>query len=87
MVKMKTSLWVLAVSNLLASMEFAEARGTSGGSGTAASIPGSVVGDHEQRPGLFEILARMGPQKLDREPAKRTALPVDGGASLKAVTK
>ena len=37
------------------------AQGTSGGTGAVASIPGSVVRDHQQGPGLFSVLTGSPP--------------------------
>src|SRR5450432_391268 len=54
--QMKASRCVFVASALIVSTQVAAAQGTSGGSGAAASIPGIVVRDHEQGPGLFSIL-------------------------------
>jgi hypothetical protein len=75
---MKASFCVFVASALLASTQLATAQGTSGGAGAVASIPGSVVRDHEQGPGLFSILTNTTPPNQTPGSVKRTARPVYG---------
>jgi hypothetical protein len=50
----------------------AAAQGTGGSTGAVASIPGSIVRDHEQQPGLFSILANPPPPSADAVSKPRT---------------
>jgi hypothetical protein len=54
--KSNMTYFALGAAALLALTQLAAAQGTSGGTGAVASIPGSVVRGHEQRPGLFSIV-------------------------------
>ncbi len=48
--------FVLAAATVPAITQPSLAQGTSGATGAVASIPSSVVRDHQQGPGLFSIL-------------------------------
>jgi hypothetical protein len=76
--QMTASVCVFVAFALLASTQLATAQGTSGGSGAAASIPGSVVRDHEQGPGLFSILTSTTPPNQTPGLVKGTARPGEG---------
>ncbi len=53
--------FLLAVAALPALTQPSLAQGTSGATGAVASIPSSVVRDHQQGPGLFSILTASPP--------------------------
>jgi hypothetical protein len=55
--KSKMAFAAFATAALFALTQHSAAQGTSGGTGAVASIPSSVVRDHEQRPGLISIMA------------------------------
>ena len=84
---MKASHWAFAAFALLASTQLATAQGTSGGAGAAASIPGSVVRDHEQGPGLFSILTNTTSPNQTPGSVKRTARRVYGEGQPKPAGK
>jgi hypothetical protein len=84
---MKASDFVLIASALFASTQLATAQGTSGATGAVASIPGSVVRDHQQTPGLFSILTGSNPPTYNPNSAQRTARPGDGEAMRKPASK
>lgn len=67
--KFKTVLLALPVLDLLFLTQVVAAEGASGGNGVVASIPGSVVRDHEQGPGLISILN--GSPPLSYSPAPK----------------
>lgn len=48
--------FVLAAAAVPAITQPSLAQGTSGATGAVASIPGSVVRDHQQGPGLFSVI-------------------------------
>jgi hypothetical protein len=68
---MKASVFAVAACTLLAFTQFAAAQGTSGGNGTVASIPGSVVRGHEQGVGLFSILSGTAPPTYNPSSTQR----------------
>jgi hypothetical protein len=80
---MKTSLYVFVASALFGSIQPAAAQGTSGGNGAVASIPGSVVRDHEQGPGLFSILTNAPLPNQNSNSANRSAPPASGEGQVK----
>ena len=57
---------------LLVFADVAAAQGTSGGNGAVASIPGSVVRDHQQGPGLISILSGSTPPNYSSVRTQRT---------------
>jgi hypothetical protein len=57
---------------LLVFADVAAAQGTSGGNGAVASIPGSVVRDHHQGPGLISILSGSTPPNYSSASTQRT---------------
>jgi hypothetical protein len=74
----------LAAAALLALTQPVAAQGTSGGTGAIASIPGSVVRDHEQGSGLVSIItgSTLPNSNLDRK--RRTALPARSWGAAQA---
>ena len=57
---------------LLVFADVAAAQGTSGGNGAVASIPGSVVRDHQQGPGLISILSGSAPPNYSSASTQKT---------------
>jgi hypothetical protein len=85
--QMKASHCMFVASALIASTQVTAAQGTSGGSGAAASIPGSVVRGHEQGPGLFSILTNATPTSYNPSSTQRTPRPGNGEGLPKPVSK
>jgi hypothetical protein len=69
--------FVLAAAAVPALTQPSLAQGTSGATGAVASIPGSVVRDHQQGPGLFSILTGSPPPTSSPDSRPRTAAPGD----------
>jgi hypothetical protein len=67
--------FVLAAAVLPALTQSSPAQGTSGATGVVASIPGSVVRDHQQGPGLFSIIAGSPPPNQSPDSRRRTTGP------------
>ncbi len=67
--------FVLAAAALPALTQQCRAQGTSGATGAVASIPSSVVRDHQQGPGLFSILAGSPPPNSSPDPRRGTTGP------------
>jgi hypothetical protein len=84
---MKASHWAFAAFALLASTQLATTQGTSDGAGAAASIPGSVVSDHELGLGLFSILTNTTSPNQIPGSVKRTARPAYGEGQPKPACK
>ena len=67
--------FVLAAAAVPALTLPALAQGTFGGTGAVASIPSSVVRDHQQGPGLFSIIAGSPPPNQSLDSRRRTTSP------------
>jgi hypothetical protein len=67
--------FVLAAAAVPALTQPSLGQGTSGGTGAVASIPGSVVRDHQQGPGLFSIIAGSTPPNPSPDSRRRTTGP------------
>src|SRR5260370_25551630 len=65
--------FVLAAAAVPALTQPSLAQGTSGPTGAVASIPSSVVRDHQQGPGLFSILTGSPPPSSPHSRPRATA--------------
>jgi hypothetical protein len=56
---------VVLLFGVVALASDASAQGTGGSTGAIASIPGSVVRDHQQQPGILSLIASPPPPSAD----------------------
>src|SRR5882757_5669735 len=71
--------FVLAAAAVPALTQSSLAQGTSGATGAVASIPSSVVRDHQQGPGLFSILTGSTPPNSSADSRPRATGPGETG--------
>jgi hypothetical protein len=82
MVSLNRTFWlrVVPLVGVVALASDASAQGTGGSTGAIASIPGSVVRDHQQQPGILSLIASPPPPSADAaskpEPIRRGERPL-----------
>jgi hypothetical protein len=82
MVTLYLAFWlrVVLLFGIVALASDASAQGTGGSTGAIASIPGSVVRDHQQQPGILSLIASPPPPSADAvskpEPIRRSERPL-----------
>jgi hypothetical protein len=71
---------VVLLFGVVALASDASAQGTGGSTGAIASIPGSVVRDHQQQPGILSLIASPPPPSADAvskpDPVRRSERPL-----------
>jgi len=82
MVSLNLAYWlrVVPLFGVVALASDASAQGTGGSTGAIASIPGSVVRDHQQQPGILSLIVSPPPPSADTvskpKPVRRSERPL-----------